>query len=249
MDYSHPSLADRLAAEYVLGTLRGPARRRFETLLPAHPALQQAVQQWQTRLAPLSLTAAPVQPDPAVWQAVQQRLFENPAERGVTPSAGLAKPAVISAATSTWWQRLQFWQGLSGLALAAVLGLSLLLTQSQTAQPPVVVVLAANPGSGASAEMQNASFVLSLSADGRSLVLRPINAPALATTRAFELWAVPASGAPRSLGLVSGQDGATIRRSGLLQGTAAFAVSVEPAGGSPTGAPTGPIVSLGRLPS
>ena len=36
MDYSRPDLADRLAAEYALGTLRGGARRRFESLLAAH---------------------------------------------------------------------------------------------------------------------------------------------------------------------------------------------------------------------
>ena len=39
MDYAHKPLADALAAQYVAGTLRGPARRRFETLLPGHPAL------------------------------------------------------------------------------------------------------------------------------------------------------------------------------------------------------------------
>jgi anti-sigma-K factor RskA len=36
-------------------------------------------------------------------------------------------------------------------------------------------------------------------------------------------------------------------RAQLLRDTAAFAVSVEPTGGSPTGAPTGPIVSVGKL--
>ena len=47
MDYARPALADALAAQYVAGTLRGPARRRFEALLPSHPALQAAVRQWQ----------------------------------------------------------------------------------------------------------------------------------------------------------------------------------------------------------
>ena len=60
MDYSRPALADRLAAAYVLGTLRGPARRRFEALLPAHPALRTAVAAWQGRLVPLSTSVAPV---------------------------------------------------------------------------------------------------------------------------------------------------------------------------------------------
>jgi len=50
MDYGRPDLADRLAAEYVTGTLRGPARRRFEQLVPAHPALRAAVRRWESRL-------------------------------------------------------------------------------------------------------------------------------------------------------------------------------------------------------
>jgi anti-sigma-K factor RskA len=40
-----------------------------------------------------------------------------------------------------------------------------------------------------------------------------------------------------------------VLRTRLLEGTAAFAVSIEPAGGSPTGAPSGPIVSVGKLQS
>jgi anti-sigma-K factor RskA len=46
MDYGRRELADRLAAEYVLGTLRGAARRRFEQLLPAHRELADAVARW-----------------------------------------------------------------------------------------------------------------------------------------------------------------------------------------------------------
>jgi anti-sigma-K factor RskA len=229
MDYSRPELADRLAAEYVLGTLAGRARRRFETLLPAHPALRAAVADWQRRLAPLAAEIAPVEPSAAVWRRVQAQLF---------PDTVPVRPALA-------WQRLAFWQGLAGFALVGVVSLGVLIQQVPPVQPPIVVVLATNPDAGAGAVP--ASFVASLSADGRSLVLKPVNAPALAATQAFELWAVPAAGAPRSLGLVSASDGATVRRAGLLQGTAAFAVSIEPAGGSTTGAPSGPIVSVGKL--
>lgn len=230
MDYSRPELADRLAAEYVLGTLRGPARRRLETLLPAHAHLQGAVNAWERRLLPMSVAVQPVKPSARVWDRVQSRLF---AEAGAAPRA------------LSWWQRLGLWQSATGVAFAAVFGMALLLRLPGDTPPPIVIVLGANPD--AASGLAPARFVASLAADGRSLVLRPLDLPAISTARALELWAVPAQGAPKSLGLVSPDKGATIQRAGLLQDTAAFAVSLEPAGGSPTGAPTGPILSLGKV--
>jgi anti-sigma-K factor RskA len=92
-----------------------------------------------------------------------------------------------------------------------------------------------------------AGFAAGISADGRSIVIRPLQDIAPGADRALELWAVPAKGAPRSLGLVSGQQATTVQRTVVLKETAAFAVSLEPAGGSPSGAPTGPVVSVGKL--
>ncbi|KPF68395.1 hypothetical protein IP84_10145 [beta proteobacterium AAP99] len=230
MDYSRPPLADRLASEYVLGTLRGGARRRFEALLPAHPQLQDAVARWQRRLVPLAATVTPVQPSPRVWQRIEHQLF-----------------GAVSAAAEAplrWWQRLGLWQGATGLAGAAAIALAVLIAQPQPAQPPIVVVLGTNPEA---ASVMQASFVASVSADGKALVLRPVGGVSVDATRALELWAVPAQGAPRSLGLVAAQGATTVVRAELLRNTAAFAVSLEPAGGSKTGAPTGPILSLGKL--
>ena len=110
MDYSRPELADRLAAEYVTGTLRGPARRRFEALLPAHPALRNAVREWQDRLMPLTLSIAPQTPSAEVWKRIESQI------------GGPSKPAVATPQAS-WWSGLAFWRGLSGFATAAALGL------------------------------------------------------------------------------------------------------------------------------
>jgi anti-sigma-K factor RskA len=231
MDYGRPDLADRLAAEYVLGTLRGPARRRFERLLPAHPALREGVAQWQARLEPLAASIEPVNAPPRVWQRIESTLFA-PSERA-QPLQG-----------PPWWRHLGLWRTLSGLATAALVAVLVIGLQPPPAQAPIVVVLAANPDA---AQVVPARFVASVSPDGRALVLRPIDAPALTAQQALELWAVPAAGAPRSLGLVKADGATTLVRAQLLRDTAAFAVSVEPAGGSPTGAPTGPIVSLGKL--
>jgi len=120
----------------------------------------------------------------------------------------------------------------------------LLLNQPLPVQPPLVIVM---NSTAEGAELVKAGFVASVSADGQALVLKPLGPLTLAQGRALELWAVPAQGAPRSLGLVAGNSATTVLRAKLLQNTAAFAVSLEPGGGSPTGAPTGPIVSAGRV--
>ncbi|RZU01147.1 anti-sigma factor [Rivibacter subsaxonicus] len=234
MDYARPELAERLASEYVLGTLRGPARRRFEVLLQAHPTLRASVAAWQERLAPLAVAAPAVEPSPQVWHAIEQRLFA---------AAGAA-----AAAPRRWWQQLGLWQGAAGLATVAALALGLVISQPLPVEPPIVIVLNANPdAAGALPSSIKASFVASLSADGRALVLKPIGELPIEASKALELWAVPASGAPRSLGLVSAQQATTVLQTKLLKDTAAFAVSLEPAGGSKTGAPTGPILSVGKL--
>jgi len=230
MDYGRRELADRLAAAYVLGTLEGAARRRFESLLPAHPALREAVTQWQLRLAPLSTSVPPVTPPDAVWARIETRVF------GAAPAA----------AALPWWQRVAPWRALSGVATAAALALFMVASQTPAPQAPIVVVLGNNPEA---AQVLNASFVASVTADGRALVLKPLTELSLRPGRALELWAVPAQGAPRSLGLVRAAGATTLLRTQLLRDTAAFAVSVEPEGGSPTGVPTGPIVSLGKLQS
>lgn len=229
MDYSREQLAERLAAEYVLGTLHGGARRRFETLLPAHPRLRQARLDWERRLLQLDDAIQPVTPSPRVWAGIEQRLFGE------------------TRAMVRWWQKLVLWQGAAGLAAAAALTLGVLLSQPAPVQPPIVVVMAAQPAAAVPG-VQPASFVASVSGDGRSLVLKPLTeSQHVALNKALELWAVPAQGAPRSLGLVSAERATTVLRTQLLKDTAAFAISVEPPGGSPTGAPTGPIVSVGQL--
>jgi anti-sigma-K factor RskA len=46
MNYLQPERLDRLAREYVLGTLTGAARRRFERLLSQAPVAMLAVSAW-----------------------------------------------------------------------------------------------------------------------------------------------------------------------------------------------------------
>lgn len=225
MDYSHPDMADRLAADYVLGTLRGAARRRFEALLPAHPTLRAAVQGWQQRLGVLSADVTPVAPSPVVWARIQERLFGRP------------EP------TPAWWRGLGLWRGLAATATVAALTMGVLLSRPTPATPPIVVVMTA-PDATQAATPQ---FVASVSGDGRSLVIKPLAGTAVPSQKALELWALAPEGAPRSLGIVANDRPTIVLRGALLKDTTGFALTIEPPGGAPGGKATGPVVSVGKL--
>jgi anti-sigma-K factor RskA len=232
MDYGRPELADRLAAAYVTGTLRGPARRRFEALLPAHPLLRGAVREWQARLMPLTAGIAPEQPSPQVWQRIEARIGGG---------AAVAEPGA-----APWRSKLAFWRSLAALASVATLGLAVLLASPGPVQPPIVVVLNATAPGGEGGVIP-ASFVASISGDGRTVVAKPIANVALQSDRVLELWAAAGKNPPRSLGLIAANGATVVQRAKLPPGTDHLAVSLEPPGGSPTGAPTGPVLAVGNL--
>ena len=239
MDYSRPELADRLAAEYVAGLLRGPARRRFEALLPAHPALRGAVRAWQDRLMPLTEVVVAQTPSAEVWKRVEARIH----------GGSTAANASTRAAAVGWWRQLAFWRTFSAVAGVATVALALTLANPAPALAPIIVVLSAAapaPGSPAGAVVP-ASFVASITADGRAMVTRPLVNVAMQADRSLELWSLPASGAPRSLGLIAADKASVVQRGKVLEGTDAFAVTLEQAGGSPDGKPHGPILYVGKL--
>jgi anti-sigma-K factor RskA len=214
-------LADRLAAEYVLGTLRGSARARFERWLAGGEVAQQAllraaVRRWEDRLVHLADGVAPVDPSPRVWREIERRTQPR-RTAGVWRAWALAASVAI-VALGTW-----LWSGRESA------------TDWQTAAQ---IAEASRP-----AEL----WRIEVDASGARLRAQAV-APYDATADvAHELWALsPSGGAPVSLGLLP-QRGEVIRDLTATQ-RAAFAaatqlaVSREPAGGSPTGAPTGPVL-------
>jgi len=228
MRYDNPQLIQRLASEYVLGTLTGRARRRFESWMRDSYHVRSAVWHWERQLSPLAQSASSVQPRPRVWDRVMQRTGAR-AEREIT--------------RVPWFERLGWWRGLSLVATAAALVLAVMLartpTEVQQAQQYIAVV------NGPQAQPL---WVVSVDASQGRLAIKSINATAPAATSSYELWILPAGGAaPRSLGLLPTGTGSVdtelpVELRPLLASAQGLAVSLEPAGGSPTGAPTGPVV-------
>ncbi|MGZ5071711.1 MAG: hypothetical protein ACXWBL_01145, partial [Usitatibacter sp.] len=69
-----PRAAQALAAEYALGTLRGRARRRFESMMREDRALGVEVRRWEDALTPIAESVAPIDPPKRVWREIESRI-------------------------------------------------------------------------------------------------------------------------------------------------------------------------------
>jgi anti-sigma-K factor RskA len=217
MKYDRPELRERLAAEYALGTLRGAARRRFERLLAADASLRDLVQAWELRLNLLAESAPAVAPPARVWERILQRLGPAP---------------VREVSLVRWWNSLGFWRGAGLLAMGAtaVLALYIGLTPASPGPSYIAVLIDAD---------KTPILVAKFDADTSRLSVRSLQAPAADPAHSHELWMVAGGSAPRSLGLLDEKITVTLSADqAAALAKAVLAISLEPPGGSPNGAPT-----------
>lgn len=221
MKYQNRELLEQLAAEYALGTLRGAARQRFERLLPQNPDALAAVRRWEDRLVGLAADIAPVVPRAVVWRSVELRLRHGQREP--------AKPL-------GWWHRSRF----AFAAVVAVLAVGIVLRMSIDTAPSRVIATIGT-------QQQAQWWRIAVSDDREQLHVTAFDDITADATHAYELWALPDSGAaPVSLGLMP-QNGVrqlflNPKQRAALQQASKLAISLEPSTGSPTGAPTGRVL-------
>ena len=111
----HPELLDRLAASYALGTLRGGARRRFETLAREQAPVRAAALIWQARIGSVAELQTPAQPTAAVWTRIDN-LVQADVQRQAMRDAHAAPPA-----TGGWLRNLLLWRGAAAAGVAAAI--------------------------------------------------------------------------------------------------------------------------------
>lgn len=241
---------DILAGEYVLGTLRGAARRRFEDLMDHDPALMAKVDQWQEALGELDAIDESIQPPVRVWRAIQLRLPQSrAANQGLSASlSGQCSPAASSQVASPIAKIRELvinrgWQ-LASFALAASLVGVLLWPRFQVIDgaPRPVAVLTSAQGEGGQ------QIVASFNAKSRKLVLTPLNLMPIETGHSLELWLIAKDHKPAPLGLIQANSNTVLVLDKIrLSSNATLAVSLEPSGGSPTGRPTGAVLYAGKI--
>lgn len=242
MRYENLKLRHMLAAEYALGTLRGRARDRFERLLDEDRGLRPILAYWENRLGQLGLDLTPVTPPDSVWQAIERRVGRVPAaERPVSRPIRPPRPSL--------WQRTGFWRGWAAMASAACLALAITLwvvpgPGAGNGHMPYVSVMSAQKG--------QAKWLIMLYPGSRRVRVKTVSSYPMPKHHALELWMLPSGQKkPVALGVIPGSGSgwmpmpsSTLKYMGAR---AKLAVSLEPAGGSPTGQPTGPVLSVAQV--
>jgi len=228
--YQNPQLRDRLAAEYVLGTLRGRARARFESLMRYDPALRRLVSDWEARVTPLAVAAGEIAPPARVWAALSRRIA------GARPDAGA--------------RGLAFWRGLAVTSTAFVLILATFIGMAPKPEPPMAMVAVMNDDKGQPAMV--VSWPPMKGMRDPHIRIKVVQAhPVMAPGTSWEMWMLPGGqAAPVSMGLISIDRDQVMRIQPALAekmgGAWGIAMSVEPEKGSPTGVPTGPVIFKGQ---
>jgi anti-sigma-K factor RskA len=219
---------DALCGEYLVGTMRGRPRRRFERALKQEPLVAARLAYWQRTFTPRPSKEMRVEPDPKTWRRLESEL-------------GLAK------FKRPWWQRVGLWRLWATAATAALVVLAVVQVQQIEAPRQLVEV------ARLAAKDQPPTVTASLSKDRHFLELRAARPIEAGPAQSYELWLIPKEGgAPLSLAVLGRLDAHLIvpeAHRARLQSGATLAVSVEPAGGSPTGAPTGPVILVGAIQS
>jgi len=218
------------AAEFVLGLLEGEARMEAERRLASDPAFAREVERWRTRFAEFDDATPPQPAGEALWSRIEATV-------GATP-AGAAQPSM--------WSRL--WGDIGVLRTATIgaslavlmlaVGLGVAIRQARL-QPVMVAVLVDGDRAGA---------VVHAFADGRTILL-PLTSISVPSGRTLQVWTLPSrERGPVSVGLMDRPRTLELELKDLPTPgpNQLFEITLEPAGGSPTGRPTGPILFKGN---
>ncbi len=208
MNYRNkPELIDRLAAEYVLGTLAAGARRRFAAWMEADAALRRSVAEWEARLTPMAAAVREKAPPKSLWPRIAAAVAPKPAPQ----------PAKSAPAGVTWWESLVFWRGfgLSAAGIAAALAVFIAMRPAEIIEHVRVVERSVDKPLRVSdgANPWQPSYVATL-ADGAGKTVLMVyigrksdelwikyEGEATPADASLELWGVDKQGQPKSLGL------------------------------------------------
>lgn len=222
-----------LAGEYVLGLLDPAEAARCERRAATDAAFAASVEHWRGRLAEIDMAAEPAPLPDVLWERIAA------GTRGRT--APQAAPRWRAAAQALW-DSLPVWRGVGlGAATAAmVLAIGLGFQMREAARAPVLVAVLLS-------DQNRPQAVVNTFRDGRAELV-PLAALAAPEGKSLQVWTLwDRARGPVSVGLLDAMRSLDLGLKNLPEPVPdqLFEVTLEPAGGSPTGRPTGPILMKG----
>jgi anti-sigma-K factor RskA len=226
MNYQKPELRKRLVDEYVLGTLHGRARTRFERLMRDDFTLRELVNKSSSQWHSLAESVTPIQPPQSVWDNIKTRT-----QPGDVPKH---YPSLLSGLSNFW----KTWAVLATVT-ALFFGVNALRWQSSPAESIAsdYFILITDD------KQSKASWMIGANTKNQTMAVKALSPQSLPADRVFQLWVkVKNENTVRSVGLIPASGKVTIpvddTINALLANVEKFGVSIEPPGGSPTGQPT-----------
>lgn len=227
MKYEGQRLRELLAGEYVLGVLTGAARRRFERLMMDSGEIRAEVLAWEQRFTAWTLRLEPVEPPRRLWWRLMVQVRKDMRPRGAD-------------ARNTFWRA---W------AVAATIVIAVMVVGQRVLPPaahkPAAFALVSDPHG-------NPLWVISVHPEAMRIDMKAVVPNPAPPGKSYELWMLPAQGgSPVPMGLMNPDGTASEQVSdellARLDSAKMLAISLEPAGGSPTGLPTGPVLYTAAL--
>ena len=227
-DKDHMEDDAALAGEYVLSLMGADERAAFDARLLAEPDLRRLVAEWEEHFADIATPLPHVLPSADLKGRITGQLFPSEPE----PKSSLFQ--FFNARIGTVF---------AGLAALVIVG-GILMYQGGFSTPDAPLHMAE-----LSAEDQSLQVVAVLSAAGDEIEINRV-AGAASEGRSLEVWLIAGSNAPVSLGVLPDTAQAKLVLPEALRSVfagAVLAISDEPLGGSPTGAPTGAVLATGAV--
>jgi anti-sigma-K factor RskA len=253
---NNPELLDKLAASYALGTLRSGARRRLEAYARQSAAVRAPMLLWQERMCAMTELAPPMVPSPNVWKRIENALLLE-AEALRQDQTARSSETLLQNALNKMHKVLSWWRMgtvAGALATVAAVGVGLhnnnqldgqigQLAQQLKDSPKLEYVAVLSDDQSA------ASMLVTFDPSKNSLTLKRVGAYKEESGKSLQLWALPASGGPQSLGVLGSEKVVRISAPASQVITIPMlAISLEPQGGVPSAkGPTGPVLFKGAL--
>jgi len=223
-----------LIDEVVLGLASDEEIARIEALAARDPHVAERLEHARQIFAPLNDTAEALPLPDRFWDRIDACL-ETPYTEDDVAASGTVTSLAEARSRRTPWRATALGAIAATLLMVVVFGSTLLSKRD----PVVVAVLLDAAG-------EPVALIESGSDNATQVTL--LERPDVPSGQVMQLWTKPdENGPPVSLGLLTGGRSRTLTVDGLPAPNSRqlYEITFEPAGGSPTNLPTGPILGLG----